>query len=73
MPAPIELLIHSDIPGSKIVGFLPKGLSPWYFELALQVYRLLFVSFYAFQKGNRAIRGRRRAKRMIAKFGFDKN
>lgn len=69
----LELLIHSDIPGSKIVGFLPKGLSPWYFELALQVYRLLFVSFYAFQKGNRAIRGRRRAKRMIAKFGFDKN
>lgn len=43
---------------------------PWHLELAFQVYRLLFVSFYAFQKGNRSIRGRRRAKKMIAKSGI---
>ena len=40
---------------------------PWHFEIALQIYRLFFVSLYAFQKGNRAIRGRRRAKKIISK------
>lgn len=44
--------------------------APWHFDLSLQVYRLLFESYYAFQKGNRRILGRIRAKRMLKKSGL---
>ena len=43
---------------------------PWHYEIALQIYRLFFESFFAFQKGNRRIRGRRRAKQMLKKSGL---
>lgn len=43
---------------------------PWHYEIALQLYRLFFESYHAFQKGNRRIRGRRRAKQMLKKSGL---
>ena len=44
--------------------------APWHFDLSLQIYRLFFESYYAFQKGNRRILGRIRAKRMLKKSGL---
>ncbi|MFM8371510.1 MAG: glycosyltransferase [Bacteroidota bacterium] len=44
--------------------------APWHYEFALQLYRLFFESYYALQKGNRRIRGRRRAQQMLKKSGL---
>jgi len=38
----------------------------WHYQVALQLYRLLFVSFYEFQKENAKIRGSKQAARLIS-------
>lgn len=55
---------------NHILGYIWKEKSfftpNWHYQVALQLYRLLFMSFYEFQKGNAMIRGRKQAARLIS-------
>lgn len=59
---------------NHILGYIWKEKSfftpNWHYQVALQLYRLLFMSFYEFQKGNAFIRGRRQAAQLISKRGL---